>query len=50
MEQQFVNICLKMVGFFGSLHSMPQQQGMLRVLVLLQGCAEPGRVRQIDEL
>ena len=27
-----------------------QQQGMLRVLVLLQGCAEPGRVRQIDEL
>ena len=26
MEQQFVNICLKMVGFFGSLHSMPQQQ------------------------
>ena len=27
-----------------------QQQGMLRVLVVLQGCAEPGRVRQIDEL
>ena len=27
-----------------------QQQEMLRVLVLLQGCAEPGRVRQIDEL
>ena len=27
-----------------------QQQGMLRVLVLLQGCTEPGRVRQIDEL
>lgn len=27
-----------------------QQQGMLRVLVLLQGCAEPGRVGQIDEL
>ena len=26
MEQQFVNICLKMVGFFGSLHSVPQQQ------------------------